>query len=71
MPSPAPAPLAMRETRGRQKSVSGLPQDRPPAPLPSGELEELEVKGAFTLYACAAYLTMPELHEPNCASLRL
>ena len=51
--------------------MSGLPQDRPPAPLPSGELEELEVKGAFTLYACAAYLTMPELHEPNCASLRL
>ena len=49
--SPAPAPLERRETRGRQKSVSGLPQDRPPVLMLTDERAEPKLKSVFTLFA--------------------
>ena len=49
--SPAPAPLARRETRGRQMSVSGLPQDRPPVLTLTDGKEEPQLKNVFMLLA--------------------
>ena len=49
--SPAPAHLVKRETRGRQKSVSGLPQDRPPVLTLTDGREKPKLKSDFTLLA--------------------
>ena len=51
LPSSAPAPLVRRETRGRQNSVSGLPQDRLLVPTLTDEGEKLKLKSVFTLFA--------------------
>ena len=51
MPSPAPARLVRRETQGRQKSASGLPQDRPPVLMLTDEGEKPKLKSVFTLFA--------------------
>ena len=59
LPSPAPAHLVRQEARGRQKSVSGLPQDRLPVLMLTDEGEKPKLKSVFTLFArCStAYLT--------------
>ena len=46
-----PAPLVRRENRGRQKSVSGLPQDRLPALTLTDGREEPKLKSVFMLLA--------------------
>ena len=69
--SVAPAPLVRRETRGRQMSVSGLPQDRLPELMLTDGREQPKLKSVFTLFArsCAAYLTTLDPSEPSLRKL--